>query len=252
MSEPTPARLLSGEPALPALVRTPRPVRPAFFWLATVVLIVVVLSRAEAILVPLSLAVVLAFALSPTVTRLERLLRRGGAVAVVVVASLGMATGIGYLLERQLVDLSSQMTKYSDSIQRKVHTLQGSANTGLAAFSKSIDRVVHNLDQRVAADDAARPVRLVPAETPVLERIEAALTPVVAPLARSLVILVLVVFFLVKREDLRDRVIRLMGRGNLTLTTRALDEDGDRISRFMTHQSAINAGVGIVVGTGQF
>lgn len=158
--------------------------RPAFFWLATVVLIVVVLSRAEAIVVPLALAVVLAFALSPTVTRLERVLRRGGAVAVVVVASLGMATGIGYLLERQLVDLSSQMTKYSDSIQRKLLTLQGSANTGLAGFSKSIDRVVHNLDQRVAADDAARPVRLVPAETPVLERIEAALTPVVAPLAR--------------------------------------------------------------------
>ena len=252
MSDLSPARVVSDEPALPAPVRTPRPARPAFFWLATVVLIVVVLARAEAILVPLSLAVVLAFALSPTVTRLERVLRRGGAVAVVVLASLGLATGIGYLLERQLVDLSSQMTKYSDSIQRKLLTLQGSANTGLAAFSKSIDRVVHNLDQRVAADDAARPVRLVPAETPVLERIEAALTPVVAPLARSLVILVLVVFFLVKREDLRDRVIRLMGRGNLTLTTRALDEAGDRISRFLTHQSAINAGVGIVVGTGLF
>jgi predicted PurR-regulated permease PerM len=252
MFELTPARVASDEPALHAPVRTPRPVRPAFFWLATVVLIVVVLSRAEAILVPLALAVVLAFALSPTVTRLERVLRRGGAVAVVVLAALGLATGVGYLLERQLVDLSSQMTKYSDSIQRKLLTLQGSANTGLAGFSKSIDRVVHNLDQRVATDEAVRPVRLVPAETPVLERIETALTPVVAPLARSLVILVLVVFFLVKREDLRDRVIRLMGRGNLTLTTRALDEAGDRISRFLTHQSAINAGVGIVVGIGLF
>lgn len=243
---------MSDESVFSAPVRTPRRARPAFYWLATVVLIVVVLARAEAILVPLALAVVLAFALSPMVTRLERVLRRGGAVAVVVVASLGVATGVGYLLQRQLVDLSSQMLKYSDSIQRKLLTVQGSAGTGLTAFSKSIDRIVHNLDQRVAADEAARPVRLVPAETPVLERIETAVVPVVAPLARSLVVLVLVVFFLVKREDLRDRVIRLMGRGNVTLTTRALDEAGDRISRFLIHQFAINAGVGIVVGAGLF
>ena len=243
---------MSDNPTPLAPARTPRRARPAFYWLATVVLIVVVLARAEAILVPLALAVVVAFALSPTVTRLERGLRRGGAVAVVVVVSLGVVGGVGYLLQRQLVDLSSQMTKYSDSIRRKMQTLQGSAGTGLAGFSKSIDRVVHDLDQRVAADEGARPVRLVPAETPVMERVETALTPVVAPVARALVVLVLVIFFLFKREDLRDRVIRLMGRGNLTLTTRALDEAGDRISRFLTHQSAVNAGVGLVVGGGLF
>ncbi len=243
---------LTDDPTSLAPARTPRRARPAFYWLATVVLIVVVLARAEAILVPLALAVVVAFALSPTVTRLERVLRRGGAVAVVVLVSLGVVAGVGYLLERQLVDLSSQMTKYSDSIHRKVLSLQGSASTGLAGFSKSVDRVVHDLDQRVAADEGARPVRLVPAATPVMERVETALTPVIAPVARALVVLVLVIFFLFKREDLRDRVIRLMGRGNLTLTTRALDEAGDRISRFLTHQSAINAGVGLVVGVGLF
>ncbi len=243
---------MSDNPTPLAPARTPRRARPAFYWLATVVLIVVVLARAEAILVPLALAVVVAFALSPTVTRLERVLRRGGAVTVVVLVSLGVVAGVGYLLQRQLVDLSSQMTKYSDSIRRKMLTLQGSAGTGLAGFSKSVDRVVHDLDQRVAADEGARPVRLVPAETPVMERVETALTPVVAPVARALVVLVLVIFFLFKREDLRDRVIRLMGRGNLTLTTRALDEAGERISRFLTHQSAVNAGVGLVVGGGLF
>jgi predicted PurR-regulated permease PerM len=243
---------MSDESPPPAPVRTPRPDRPAFYWLASVALIVAGLSQAQAILVPLALAVVLAFALSPPVKRLERLLRRGGAVAVVVIVSLGVVTGFGYLLKRQLVDLSSQMTKYSDSIRRKLLALQGSEGTGLAALSKSVDRLVHNLDEHVAANETARPVRVIPAETSLMERIEGTLVPVVEPIARSLVVLVLVVFFLIKREDLRDRVIRLMGRRNVTLTTRALDEAGDRISRFLAHQSAINGGYGVVVAFGLY
>jgi len=74
------------------------------------------------------------------------------------------------------------------------------------------------------------------------ERIEAILTPVLAPLAKVLIVLVLVIFLLAKHEDLRDRFIRLVGKGKLTLTTRTLDEAGLRISRFILHQSVINGG----------
>lgn len=237
---------------VPAIAPTPRQERPAFFWLATFALIVTILARAQSILVPLALAVVVAFALSPAVKRLERKLGRGVAVALVVCLALGAVIGFGYLLKRQLVDLSAQMTKYSDSIGRKVIALRGSEGSGLAGLSKSVDQVVRNLDERVAANQGARPVRVVPAEATATERIESTLTPVVEPLARSVVVLVLVIFLLIKREDLRDRFIRLIGRGNVTLTTRTLDEAGHRISRFLTHQSAINGGFGIVVALGLF
>jgi hypothetical protein len=73
---------------------------------------------------------------------------------------------------------------------------------------------------------------------------------VVEPLAKTLIVLVLVIFLLIKHEDLRDRFIRLAGRRNVTLTTRTLDEAGQRISRFLMHQSAINAGFGVVVACG--
>lgn len=236
----------------PAPVPASRQGRPAFFWLATLALIVAILARAQTILVPLALAVVLAFALSPAVKRLERVLGRGLAVALVVLVALGAVTGFGYLLKRQLVDLSAQMTKYSDSIRHKVVSLRGSEGSGLGGLSKSVDKVVRNLDEQVAANQGARPVRVVPAEATALERIESALTPVVEPLGRSVVVLVLVIFLLIKREDLRDRFIRLIGRGNVTLTTRTLDEAGQRISRFLTHQSAINGSFGIVVWLGLF
>jgi predicted PurR-regulated permease PerM len=238
--------------SLPPIATVPaaRQERPVIGGLATVALIVAILSRAQTILVPLALAVVVAFALSPAVKRLERAVGRGVAVAVVVFVALGAVGGFGYLLRRQVVDLSAQMTKYSDSIRRKVVAFRGSEGSGLDSLSKSVDSVVHNLDEQVAANQGARPVRVVPAEATAMERIESTLGPVVEPLARAGIVLVLVIFLLIKREDLRDRFIRLIGRGHVTLTTRTLDEAGHRISRFLTHQSAINGGFGIVVALG--
>ena len=228
----------------------PRPDRHVFFWLATASLVVAIFSRAQEILVPLALSVVIAFALSPIVTRLERRLGRVVAIALVAVVALAAVTAFGYLLKHQLVDLSTQMTKYSESMRRKVSALRGPKGGGLAGLSKSIDRVVQQLDERVAEDREARPVKLIPAEATTTERIEAVLTPVLAPLAKVLIVLVLVIFLLGKHEDLRDRFIRLVGRGKLTLTTRTLDEAGLRISRFLLHQSVIN-GSGHPTGVGR-
>jgi predicted PurR-regulated permease PerM len=252
VTEPSSASPRPPSPSSSVVLPPPRSDRPAFFWLATVALIVAILARVQTILVPLALAIVVSFALSPAVRRVERALGRVLAVALVVLLALGAVSAFGYLLRRQLVDLSAQMSKYSDSIRKKVVALRGSEGSGLASLSKSVDKVVRQLDEQVAADQGARPVRVIPAEATAMERIETTLTPVVEPLARAVIVLVLVIFLLIKREDLRDRFIRLTGRGNVTLTTRTLDEAGQRISRFLTHQSAINGGFGIIVALGLF
>lgn len=251
---PSPAAPLAAPQPASLFVPPPvsRPARPALFGLATVALVVAILSRAQGILIPLALAVVVAFSLGPVVKRLERVIGRVAAVALVVVVALGAVSAFGYLLERQLVDLSGQMSKYSESIRRKVVSLRGSQSDGLAGLSKSVDGVLQGLDQQVAGNQGARAVRVIPAESTAMERIESIFTPVVEPLARSIIVLVLVIFFLIKREDLRDRFIRLLGRGNVTLTTRTLDEAGLRISRFLSHQAAINGSFGIVVSLGLF
>ena len=228
----------------------PRAARAGLGALGTVVLIVAVLSRTQAIFVPLALAIVMAFALGPAVRLFERALGRVGAVVVVVIVALTAVAGFGYLLERQVVALSVEMAKYSDSIQRKMIALRGREGGGLAGLSKSVDRAIRNLDEQVAADQSARPVRVVPAEASALERIESALAPVAEPAARAGIVLVLVILFLIKREDVRDRFIRLVGEGHVTLTTRALDEAGHRIGRFLAQQSAINGSFGLAVAAG--
>lgn len=230
----------------------PRERPAALGGLATLVLIVFVLSRAQAIFVPVALAIVIAFALGPVVRRLERTVGRTAAVAIVVVTGLAAVGGFSYFLERQVVGLSAEMTRYSGSIQRKMIALRGTDGSGLGELAKSVDRAVRNLDDGVAADQAARPVRVVPAEATALERLESALAPVMEPLARAGIVLVLVIFFLLKREDLRDRFIRLIGRAHVTVTTRALDEAGHRVGQFLVQQSVINGGFGVAIAAGLF
>ena len=230
----------------------PQAERHAFFWLATVALLVTIFAHAQEVLVPLALAVVISFALSPLVKRGERYFGRGLAVAVVMFVAIAAVGGFGYLLKRQLVDLSEKVTKYSDSMTRKIASLRGTDGGGLSGLSRTIDKMAHDLDQRVAENKEVRPVKLVPAEASATDRIAGIVGPVVEPLARTLIVMVLVIFLLIKHEDLRDRFIRLAGRRNVTLTTRTLDEAGQRISRFLMHQSAINVGFGLVVAFGLF
>jgi predicted PurR-regulated permease PerM len=131
-----------------------------------------------------------------------------------------------------------------------VLALRGPAGGAFSGLSKSIDKVVSNLDEKIAANKDARPVRVVPAEATAMERIQDSLAPVAEPLGRAVIVLVLVMLLLIRREDIRDRFIRLVGRGHVTLTTRTLDEAGQRISRFLAHQSAINGAFGLVIALG--
>jgi predicted PurR-regulated permease PerM len=220
-----------------------------FFWLATLVLVVAILALARTVLVPLALAVLIAFALTPAVRVLER--RLGGflAVTLVMLLAVGTVVSFGYLLERQLVDLSGQMSRYSESMRKKVATLRPSAQGGLAGLSRSVDTLVQELDQGKAVPDA-RPVRVVPRQPTASERFENNVEPVLKPLANFVVVLVLVIFLVSRRNDLRDRFIRLAGRRHISLTTRTLDEAGQRISRFLLVQSAINGTFGVAAAIG--
>jgi predicted PurR-regulated permease PerM len=220
-----------------------------FYWLATLVLVVGILALARTVLVPLALAVLIAFALTPAVRVLERRLSGGLAVAVVMVLALGAVVSFGYLLERQLVDLSGQMSRYSESMRRKVATLRPSAQGGLAGLSRTVDTLVQELDQGKSVPDA-RPVRVVPRQATATERFENTVAPVLKPLANFVVVFVLVIFLVSRRSDLRDRFIRLAGRRHISLTTRTLDEAGMRISRFLLVQSAINGAYGVAVAIG--
>jgi len=252
-------------PQWSSLLETPTP----FLHVATVALLVTILSHGQAVLVPLALAVMLTFILTPVVTALERCrLSRIAAVAVVIALTLGIVGGLGYVFSRQFRDLATQLPHYSDTIKQKFATLRASRKGAIADIQKTVDEVSHELDKQEVekekqggdkADKKAldvqkniQPVLVVPSEPTDVERFRGMVAPLFEPLATVGIVLVLTIFMLIQREDLRNRFIRLVGQGRITLTTRTLDEAGQRISRFLLTQSIINAGFGVIVAAALF
>ena len=238
-------------------------------YVAAVTLLVIILVHAKAVLVPVALAMLLAFILTPVAEALEhRRVPRLGAVAVVVLVALGVIGGFAYMLSLQLNDLAAKLPQYSTSIREKVATLRTSPGGAIANIQKTVDEVSQELgkqeQQKPQKDHTlplpggkpadvrkdVQPVLIVPDESTNVQRLRDMLEPIFAPLATAGVVLVVVIFMLMQREDLRDRFIRLVGRARLTVTTKMLDEAERRISRFLLTQSVINAAFGAVIAAG--
>lgn len=235
-----------------------------FLYIATIALLVTILALAHAVFIPVALAVLLSFILTPGVRALERRgLPRLGAVALVMVLTLGVVGGFGYVLSRQFNDFATQFPRYSNTIKQKLATLRASQKGILGDMEKAVEQVSEELAKQEAKaeqkDSAKRdeqlstvkppvqPVQIIPSEPTNVERFREIAVPIFEQLATVGIVLILTMFMLVQREDLRNRFLRLVGHGKITLTTRTMDEAGQRISRFLLTQSLINSGFGVVV-----
>ena len=78
----------------------------------------------------------------------------------------------------------------------------------------------------------------------------AIIEPVLGPLETTVIVMIVAIFVLMQREDLRDRFIRLVGATDLHRTTTAMDDAGKRLSRYFVSQLGVNACFGLVIGVG--
>jgi predicted PurR-regulated permease PerM len=224
-----------------------------------IVLIVTILALGQDFLVPIALAVFIAFVLNPAVYELERRMPRVAAIGLILTLALTLVGVFAYVLTAEFREVAAQMPQYSTSIRNKLATLRHTRTGAIAEIQKTVQDASQELDKQDRAAQSrsgtrpnVQPVLVVPREPTDMERLRTILTPVVAPLLEASVVIILVIFMLMQREDLRNRVIRLAGKPRVTLTTRTLDEAGRRISRFLFTQSMINAGFGLVVTVGLF
>jgi predicted PurR-regulated permease PerM len=222
------------------------------------------------VFVPMALALLLSFGLGPPVLLLRRWhINRVLAVIVVVVLAFSVILGIGALIGSQLAHLAENLPGYQNNITEKIHSLRdtttssgvvGRAATMLSDLGNEITKPREKIGRPAADGPLALapgvhqqkpvPVEIRPSDpTPVQLILEVA-GPLLRPLATAGIVLVFVIFFLLQRQDLRDRFIRLAGARDLRRTTQALDDAAHRLSRYLLVQTAINTGVGVLVGTG--
>ncbi len=218
--------------------------------LVAVVLLTAVLWLGRPVLLPIAVAVALAFILSSPMRWLERRITRVPALVLVMLLAMGSMGSAGYVLATQLDDLTTQLGKYTESMRRKVTALQLGRSGPLERVEVMVARVSDGLERKAERADVS--VHVVPTElTPVAQAWEVA-RPLAEPLVTVLFVLVLCVFMLGQRDDLRNRLIRVVGTGQVTLTTRTLDEGAQRITRYLLDQTMINAAFGAVIGAGLY
>jgi predicted PurR-regulated permease PerM len=217
------------------------------------VLVIVVLYWAQAVLVPIALAVLLTFILTPPVSWLERWLGRVPAVlaaVTLVFIVLGLA---GWGLARQMDHLADDLPTYRVNILAKIADVRGAGKGGsVEKLQETIEGIKTDLGQSNAPTGTASRRVVVTSELVTGFPGFSWLGPIVGPVGTAGLVLAMVIFMLLERRDLRDRLIGLFGHGQLTVTTKAFDEAGTRVSRQLLMQSLVNLVYGIAAGIGLY
>ena len=222
----------------------------AWVTFAGCVLVVAVLYWAQAVLVPVCLAILLTFVLAPPVTWLQRRIGRVPAVLLVVVLVFTFLGLAGWAVVRQMSSLGTDLPTYRANIRAKARDVQGaSSGSSVSKFEQAMTELQRDLGVAQPSGTSVNPV-IVSSGPPRGFSAIGWLGPVLAPIGTALSVVVLVLFMLLEREDLRDRMIGLVGHGHLAITTKALDEAGSRVSRQLLLQTIVNGIYGAIAATG--
>ncbi len=257
--------------------------------MASICVVVAALWFMQDVLIPVALAVLVSFLLAPVVRRLERWgLGRIGSVLAVMLLTVTLIVMLGYVVGQQVLSLADNVTDYQKNIVYKIASIRGSGGGGDGVGDK-VSRAVEGIKEEFAKDPSTQPattqavleavagapppeltpapadrdeglarftknnplpVQQIPQESSPLAEMAGYLGQFMAPLGTLGLVIVFVIFVLLQREDLRDRLIRLVGQGQLQITTSALDDAASRISRYLMAQAIVNGTYGIAIAIG--
>ena len=252
----------------PFKARTPEEMIALLSAVATAILaaiVIMVLYFGREIIIPIALAILLSFVLAPLVGLLQRLrIPRGLAVVSVVTIAFALIFAMGSLLASQLTLLAADLPRYQSTISEKIQSFRETtagrgtlerASGMLKDLSKELDKPAATAPEATLNPRAATPLKPVPVEVRqpdpgALESLQSLISPLLHPLATTGIIVIFVIFILLQREDLRNRLIRLAGSHDLQRTTAALDDAASRLSRLFLIQLLLNGSFGVIIGLG--
>jgi len=237
--------------------------------IALTAFIIAALYLARGLLIPLALSALLTFLISPLVGRLERWIGRIAAVVLIVGLIFGALGGAGWAVSRQLADLAAKLPSYKGNIAAKLHAFQPSVGGTFSKVSDTLNELKKELpgtspSAPVITQESGKPETAVvsPPHPPIpaspvkvveaskanpVELIKTFITPLIGPLGTGFLVLILVIFMLFEREDLRSRLIRLIGQGRISATTHAMDDAAVRVSRYLRMQLLVNLLYGVCI-----
>jgi predicted PurR-regulated permease PerM len=214
-------------------------------------LVIAALSFAQAVLIPFAFAVLLTFLLSPAVGVLQQTgLNRGSSVALVIVLTFCLLGGAGWILTSQIATLAAELPKYRHNIMEKVRYVRSMGKGGVI---ENVQETFKDVQDEFEYSEGLKKRKAPPANQAAPSTWPAFdLGSLSRTIASVTLVLGLVIFMLAQREELRNRLIRVVGYAHLTVTTRALDDAGQRIGNYLLMQITINGCFGLVVAIALF
>lgn len=226
-------------------------------------IVVAALYFGRPILVPLALAILIAFALSPVLRLLRKLhLGRVPSVLITVLFALIVMSGLALFIGSHAARVAVQLPLYQNNLVHKVQSIKGTASGN--SFVRSVTGLFDSLTRVIAGPQPVTqrqsenlkktpqpiPVTIERSRSTPIELIESVIGPLLGPLVDLTIIIVFVGFILLQKEDLRDRFIRLAGYRDLQRTTLALDEAAERLAHYLFSQTVINTCFGAAISVG--
>ena len=229
-------------------------------------IIIVILYFARELLIPLAFALTLTFLLAPAVTGLEKLrLSRLVSVAIVVIVTFASLVGVGYIVSRQLVNVAKSLPAYRQNIHARMTRVHSATEQNLENAFTSMEEIGVDLamgasnvpaNSNSAAAAAARtPPVNVQVIDPARSQVQGAadlFMRILKPIGTLGIVIVFTIYLLMKREELRNRLLLLAGMGHLNIMTQALEDAASRISQYLIMQVVVNACYGLLFGFGLY
>ncbi|MDE3197056.1 MAG: AI-2E family transporter [Acidobacteriota bacterium] len=223
---------------------------------------IAVLYFARELLIPLAFALLLAFLLTPIVKRLESWkIPRAPAAVLVLSATCAIVVTLGYEVTTQLISIAERMPQYSDKLRAKIGAIQGKSS-GLSDVISEIEDMERQatekapeppLPNKTGTVEPNAPMRVEVVERhSLIQAIRDYSGALLRPLGSAGLILVFTIFMLIDRENLRNRLLRIMGQQKLQATTKAMDDAGQRVSRYVLMQFLVNLAFGSVISLGLY
>lgn len=225
--------------------------------LATIA-VVAALHFGQDVFLPLATAILITFALSPLVTAV----RNFGVpmiTSVLAVVTLAFAViGLFFLVVvGQFGQLARQLPTFQENIVTKLSALQdtGPQNGLVARLTRMASAINAEITTALPQDGAAAATGG-PISVEVVERRGAFQTmldlalPLISPVAMVGIVIVVVIFMLLERDELRDRFIRLVGANDINRTTQVIEDAGTRVGTYLLIQLLVNVIYAIPIGVG--
>lgn len=245
------------------------PRQPVSFRFAHLLMAIAALYLGRELIIPLALAAFLSFLLSPIVRGFERIrFGRVFAVSLTVAGAAAVVFAIGWVVVGQAGVVASDFSRYRARVAEKAKSVRGALLGLTGSIQETIEAINKEVEEGVAEDEAAAvgpaaqpgPVKEPPPlQVEVVDRApnmamaaQEVLNPLMFPAATAGAAFLFVIFFLIYREDLRDRIIRVCGQARIHVTTTALEDSARRVMRYIVAMAAANSIIAILIGGGLY